>query len=190
MRYIPGAPPAPPAACNGRLLLPHTFVLHEWLLINSKNLCDISWIGSVHSRVSSHTICMDSHNTDRYYDRSTHVIAASSPRDSSTVVSKDDGLDIVVHAYHIRDAAADGITWIMTHGTSFNKYFWRLIIDDLLKRPFIRANTARILAMDAVNHGDSAVRNRTKLTDKSRSANPPSRIPNQVHDSSTGSSLA
>ena len=102
------------------------------------------------------------------YVRATHVIPAYGPRETGTTSGIDVSLELVVHSYTIINAPTNGFTWVVTHGTSFNKDLWQLIIDELLEQPQIRSRTTRILALDAATHGDSAVRNRFKLGEKGK----------------------
>lgn len=112
---------------------------------------------------------MEQLDHSKFYDRRFHYVPATTKRDPSTIVGQEARLKIAVHEYKIKGALEDSFTWVMTHGTSFNKDFWKLIIDNLLENPNVRTRTARILALDAANHGDSAVVNKGKLTQKSMS---------------------
>lgn len=111
---------------------------------------------------------MDSHKHPQTYTRQTHVIPASQPkRGDNTVRHELKGtLRLSVHEYSVTGSRNDGITVILTHGTSFNKYFWQLIIDDILYRNDARSSIRRLIAIDAANHGDSAVLNQTVLPPK------------------------
>ncbi|KAH7137403.1 Alpha/beta hydrolase family-domain-containing protein [Dactylonectria estremocensis] len=99
---------------------------------------------------------------DQLYTRQTLVIPASKPAQNEDSIRR--GLSgrplrLSVHDYHVHDADESGLTIILTHGTSFNKYFWQLIIDLLLAEPQLRTRIKRFIAIDAANHGDSAVLN-------------------------------
>ncbi|GAM89100.1 hypothetical protein ANO11243_071350 [Dothideomycetidae sp. 11243] len=107
--------------------------------------------------------------SSKYYERRTHVVPAAHPRLNGTVITADTQLQLVVHEYLVHDAPIHGHTWVMTHGTSFNKDLWQAIIDDLLVRSNIRSATRRIFAVDAVNHGDSAILNKSRLTQRETS---------------------
>ena len=112
---------------------------------------------------------MEQLDQSEFYHRRLHFVSATTERNPSTIVDREARLKIAVHEYRIKGALDNSFTWVMTHGTSFNKDFWKLIIDNLLERPSLRTRTARILALDAANHGDSAVFNKGKLTKKSTS---------------------
>lgn len=102
------------------------------------------------------------------YQKSVHTIQASFPRNPDTVISPDVKLNLVVEEYIIPTAPARGLSLLLTHGTSFNKGFWELIIKEILDKPGVSSCTKRILTLDAANHGDSAVMNTGKLVkDKS-----------------------
>ncbi|KAF4304790.1 Alpha/beta hydrolase fold-1 [Botryosphaeria dothidea] len=97
------------------------------------------------------------------YQKSVHTIQASFPRNPDTVISPDVKLNLVVEEYIIPTAPARGLSLLLTHGTSFNKGFWELIIKEILDKPGVSSCTKRILTLDAANHGDSAVMNTGKL---------------------------
>ncbi|GME49425.1 Alpha/beta hydrolase fold-1 [Neofusicoccum parvum] len=92
-----------------------------------------------------------------------HAIPASYPRNPSTVVSPDTRLEIVVEEYTVPTAPQNGLTLLFTHGTSFNKGFWELIVHELVVKHGLSSRIKRILALDAVTHGDSGVANKGKL---------------------------
>lgn len=104
-----------------------------------------------------------------HYIRRTHIIYASVPRPGDVSVRDDvsSRLRLAVHEYNVTDAESSGYTLILTHGTSFNKFFWELVIKYLLSSTS-RAKPAikRLLAIDAANHGDSALLNRGVLPSK------------------------
>ncbi|KAF7554458.1 hypothetical protein G7Z17_g2929 [Cylindrodendrum hubeiense] len=99
------------------------------------------------------------------YTRQTLVIPASTPaqNEASGRHNLPKPLRLSVHDYHVRDVDEAGLTIILTHGTSFNKYFWQLIIESLLAEPGLRSKVKRLIAIDAANHGDSAVLNKDAL---------------------------
>ncbi|ODV76770.1 alpha/beta-hydrolase [Suhomyces tanzawaensis NRRL Y-17324] len=77
-------------------------------------------------------------------------------------------LKIAYRRYEATNAippAATAINLVLFHGTGMNKGLWHYHIDQLYRRfsssATIRINT--VLAMDAINHGDSAVANRGRL---------------------------
>lgn len=100
-----------------------------------------------------------------YYTRRTHVIYASVPGPGDVSIRSDlsSRLRLSVHEYNVVGAESSGYTVILTHGTSFNKFFWELVIDHLLSTPNIKPAVKRLIAVDAANHGDSAVLNREIL---------------------------
>jgi hypothetical protein len=106
------------------------------------------------------------------YTRRAHVIPASTPRHSELSVRRDLAapLRLSVHDYHVIDADPQGITVILTHGTSFNKHFWELIIASLLESQDVRKICKRFITFDAANHGDSALLNRGVLPTKGGAA--------------------
>ncbi|KAG7116679.1 hypothetical protein HYQ44_006306 [Verticillium longisporum] len=99
------------------------------------------------------------------YVRRTLVVPASVPKDGELSSRKTlaGSLRLSVHDYSVLDANPDGVTFVFTHGNSYNKYFWELIINLLLKRPDLRRFIKRFIAIDAANHGDSAMLNRGVL---------------------------
>jgi hypothetical protein len=110
---------------------------------------------------------MQTFSTTPQWDKQVHIIPATYPRTCSTIQSADVQLKIVVDEYRLPGTSPASLTLIMTHGTSFNKSFWEMIIGDLLRRPCLSSRIKRILTIDAVNHGDSAVINASKLGGKS-----------------------
>jgi hypothetical protein len=102
------------------------------------------------------------------YTRRTHTIPASLPQQGDVSVRRElDGpLRLSVHDYSVLGSSKDGVTVILTHGTSFNKYFWELLINYMLSQKDVRTNIKRFIAIDAANHGDSAVLNREVLPPK------------------------
>ncbi|KAK7409174.1 hypothetical protein QQX98_008667 [Neonectria punicea] len=103
-----------------------------------------------------------------FYTRRTVVIPGSTPAPNEPSCRHNLALPLrlSVHDYHVRDADESGLTLILTHGTSFNKYFWELIINSLLSESDFRSSVKRLIAIDAANHGDSAVLNRDVLPQK------------------------
>lgn len=98
------------------------------------------------------------------YCRRLLVIPATHPRQQGTTQQPNDKLDLAVYDYHVYDADASALTLVFTHGTSFNKDLWHLIIHHLLTQSAqLKGKVQRVVAMDAANHGDSAVLNRDKL---------------------------
>lgn len=110
---------------------------------------------------------MEPFGTSTNYARRLHIIPATHPRTAGTTTEPGVRLDLAVHEYWFPKSIYAKYTLVMTHGTSFNKDFWNLIIDLLLQSPEISAGLKRILAIDAVNHGDSAVCNRGRLGSQS-----------------------
>lgn len=101
-----------------------------------------------------------------HYTRRTHIIHASVPRpgDVSVRGGLSSRLRLAVHEYNVTGAESSGYTLILTHGTSFNKFFWELIIKYLFSSTSgVRPAVKRLLAIDAANHGDSALLNRGVL---------------------------
>ena len=91
-----------------------------------------------------------------------HTVPAAWPRHDLTTASPDTRLSIVVDEYLPAEQRKSGPVLLLTHGTSFSKDFWRPIID-LWLRPQCCVPISRVLALDAVNHGDSAVANSQRL---------------------------
>ncbi|RBQ90179.1 hypothetical protein VDGD_07326 [Verticillium dahliae] len=102
------------------------------------------------------------------YVRRTLIVPASVPKDGEPSSRRNlaGSLRLSVHDYSVLDANPDGVTFVLTHGNSYNKYFWELIINLLLKRPDLRRFIKRFIAIDTANHGDSAVLNRGVLPAK------------------------
>lgn len=98
--------------------------------------------------------------TEHYTSR-TYVIPASQPKTGDVSVRHGLGslLRLAAHEYLVVGAKDHGYTIILTHGTSFNKFFWELVIEYLLSAPGVKARVKRLIAIDAANHGDSAVLN-------------------------------
>lgn len=105
------------------------------------------------------------------YTRRSYAIPASipSPNDVSVRHNLLHPLSLSVFEYTIAGADRAGVTLIMTHGTSFNKHLWQLVIDYVLANQTARLTVKRILTIDASNHGDSAVLNQHVLPDKGQS---------------------
>lgn len=105
--------------------------------------------------------------TDRY-TRRTHIIHASVPKPGDVSMRGDlsSRLRLAVHEYNVIEADSSGYTLILTHGTSFNKFFWELVIDYMLSKPGVKTAVKRVITIDAANHGDSAVLNREVLPSK------------------------
>jgi hypothetical protein len=106
------------------------------------------------------------------YSKRSHIIPAACPRHPSTVIFADAQLRLAVNEYTSYVGSRAGITMLLTHGTSFNKDFWDIILQQWL-RPDSPLSLARILALDAVNHGDSATLNAHLLTSTSESSRDP-----------------
>lgn len=99
-----------------------------------------------------------------HWVKHTKVIPASHPRENLTVQGPDARLHIVLDDHHITESIPDdALTLILTHGTSFSRIFWDLILSDLVSRPSLKHRLRRIITIDAVNHGDSAVCNAKTL---------------------------
>ena len=111
------------------------------------------------------TMSMEPGSVSCLYIRRSHIIPASSPRtcEGQTINGTPISLKLSIHEYQVHGADPHGFTIVLTHGTSFNKYFWELIVNQLLSSQEIASKTKRFLAIDAVNHGDSAVLNRQYL---------------------------
>ena len=107
------------------------------------------------------------------WQRRTHVIPASAPETGDTSVRHELSapLRLSVHDYAVSGSNKAGFTAILTHGTSFNKYFWELIVDGLvdgLAARGFQGNVKRLIALDAANHGDSALLNKGALPVKGK----------------------
>lgn len=96
-----------------------------------------------------------------HYMRHTHVFHASQPGPGEVSVRHElsSRLRLSAHEYLVVGAKDCGHTIILTHGTSFNKFFWELVIEYILSTPGVRAAVKRLIVIDAANHGDSAVLN-------------------------------
>lgn len=104
-----------------------------------------------------------------HYIRRTRIIYASVPGPGDVSIRGDlpSRLRLAVHEYNVTGAESSGYTLILTHGTSFNKLFWELIIQYLLSSTSgVKPAIKRLLAIDAANHGDSALLNRGVLPSK------------------------
>lgn len=103
-----------------------------------------------------------------HYIRRTHVINASVPKPGDVSIRRDlsSRLRLAAHEYNVLGAESSGYTLILTHGTSFNRFFWELVIDYMLSKPGVKTAVKRVIAIDAANHGDSAVLNREVLPSK------------------------
>lgn len=109
---------------------------------------------------------MAHHPGFKYYTRQSLVIPASSPASGdkpSARHTRDAALQLSIHDYRVRAPATAKLTVLLTHGTSFNKYFWELIIDYILAQPRANGLFKRFIALDAANHGDSALLNQGSL---------------------------
>ncbi|KAL2288649.1 hypothetical protein FJTKL_03342 [Diaporthe vaccinii] len=103
-----------------------------------------------------------------HYIRRTHVINASVPKPGDVSIRWDlsSRLRLAAHEYNVLGAESSGYTLILTHGTSFNRFFWELVIDYMLSKPGVKTAVKRIIAIDAANHGDSALLNHEVLPSK------------------------
>lgn len=100
------------------------------------------------------------------YTRRTIVLPASDPDGvdaSSPRKGKHASLKLSVHDYNVHRPNTRGLTVILAHGTSHNKYIWESVINHLLAKPGAKNRYKRFIALDAANHGDSAVLNRDVL---------------------------
>jgi hypothetical protein len=102
---------------------------------------------------------MDVFQQTSRYARRLHIIPAAFPRKAGTTTTPDTRLYLAVHEYWLPNSGNPEFTLLLTHGTSFNKDLWEIIINDLLERPGLAGRTVRILALDAATHGASAVCN-------------------------------
>lgn len=112
------------------------------------------------------TISMSPQATSEKYSRRSLVIPASTPAHGHLPSVRKPGytpLRLSVHDYHVHCSTKIGLTIILTHGTSFNKYFWELIINYMLSQPGANGRFKRFIALDAANHGDSALLNQGSL---------------------------
>ena len=111
---------------------------------------------------------MDSNSLSGPFQKRLHLIPATYPRHPLTVIDARVQLRLAVYEYWLRTSSDATFTLIFTHGTSFNKDLWDMAIERLLFHPEIAFRTARILAIDAATHGDSAVFNRDALGETSQ----------------------
>ncbi|OJJ05336.1 hypothetical protein ASPVEDRAFT_86691 [Aspergillus versicolor CBS 583.65] len=93
--------------------------------------------------------------------RESRLVPAAHPRALSTVKSPDDRLFVSVNEYR-PETATSGVTLLLTHGTSFCKELWEPLIEFWLREGGPLRISA-VFALDAVNHGDSAVANEKQL---------------------------
>lgn len=100
------------------------------------------------------------------YSRRLLIVPGTYPRHQNTTANFGDRLSIALHDYRVHNAQSDAITLFFTHGTSFNKDLWEIIIENLIKRKELQGRLKRIIAIDAATHGDSAIANQGKLGDK------------------------
>ncbi|KAJ5022931.1 hypothetical protein J3E73DRAFT_260204 [Bipolaris maydis] len=105
---------------------------------------------------------MEEPHDDAVCIRRRHTVPASWPRHSSTVTSPDASLLIVVDEYSSMEQRDSDYVVVLTHGTSFSKDFWKPIIEFWF-RPNSGMRASKVLALDAVNHGDSALANKQYL---------------------------
>ncbi|KAL3451701.1 Alpha/beta hydrolase family-domain-containing protein [Aspergillus insuetus] len=89
------------------------------------------------------------------------VVPATHPRAPSTVQSPGAQLFIAVNEYR-PSRVTSGVNLLLTHGTSFCKELWEPLIEYWL-RDDSPLKIQAVFAMDAVNHGDSAVLNQGRL---------------------------
>ncbi|EMC95138.1 hypothetical protein BAUCODRAFT_149161 [Baudoinia panamericana UAMH 10762] len=107
---------------------------------------------------------MDVFTTTTTHSRRTLAIPATYPRRAGTVAHERDELKIALHDYRVHQHRQhEPITLLFAHGTSFSKDLWDLIIRYLLSDQQLAGRIKRIVAIDASNHGDSAVLNAGKL---------------------------
>lgn len=109
---------------------------------------------------------MAHHPVYKNYIRRSLVIPASSPASGDELSARhtrDAPLQLSIHDYRVRAPATAKLTVLLTHGTSFNKYFWELVIDYILSQPRASGLFKRFIALDAANHGDSALLNQSSL---------------------------
>ncbi|KAG9187028.1 hypothetical protein G6011_10136 [Alternaria panax] len=97
------------------------------------------------------------------YSRRLTVIHATHPRAPHTVNRPDSRLELALYDYHVFDANESALTLVLTHGTSFSKDLWHIIIDFLITSEELQGLIRRVVSIDAVNHGDSALLNKDKL---------------------------
>ncbi|KAJ5035921.1 hypothetical protein NUH16_003782 [Penicillium rubens] len=89
------------------------------------------------------------------------VVPATYPRAPATVQSPGVQLSIAVNEYR-PSKVGSGATLLLTHGTSFCKEMWEPLIEFWF-RVDSPLRLQAVFAIDAVNHGDSAVLNRGLL---------------------------
>ncbi|KAK3115294.1 hypothetical protein LTR53_005517 [Teratosphaeriaceae sp. CCFEE 6253] len=107
---------------------------------------------------------MDVFTTQPSYSRRLIAVPATYPRHEGTIAREGDELKIALHDYRTdQQSQSNALTLLFTHGTSFNKDLWDLIIHDLLTHEQLAGRVKRVVALDASNHGDSAVLNAEKL---------------------------
>lgn len=100
------------------------------------------------------------------YSRRLLIVPGVYPRKLDTTAKEGDKLSIALHDYRVHNASSDALTLLFTHGTSFNKDLWDIIINHLIGRKELHGRIKRIIAIDAATHGDSAIANEGKLGGK------------------------
>lgn len=123
-----------------------------------------------------------------HYARRTHIIHASVPKPGDVSIRGDlpSRLRLAAHEYTVLGAESSGYTLILTHGTSFNRFFWELVIEYMLSKPGVKTAVKRIIAIDAANHGDSAVLNSRILPMKGKPRPLPQKLNKQTDLSVSG----
>lgn len=106
--------------------------------------------------------------TTAAYTRRTIVVPASDPDgvDASSPRSTGNArpaLKLSVHDYNVHRPNTRGLTVVLAHGASHSKHVWEAVINHLLAKPGAKNRYKRFIAVDAANHGDSAVLNRDVL---------------------------
>jgi pimeloyl-ACP methyl ester carboxylesterase len=109
---------------------------------------------------------MEVFGTNTTYSRRLLVLPATYPRQIGTTIRPEDVLKVALHEYRVLRSQPKALTLLFTHGTSFNKDLWDIIVNDLLRHEQLAGRVKRVIAMDAVTHGDSALLNAGKLGDK------------------------
>lgn len=103
---------------------------------------------------------------DHYFHKATCAVDAVSPRSSSdsTLVPSRDKLKIVYDAYTQKASqnSKTVVNFVFLHGSGMNRSVWEYYLADIIDNDS-GWSCGKILLIDQVNHGDSAILNRDKL---------------------------
>lgn len=97
------------------------------------------------------------------------IVTAAWPRGAGSALNAGDRLKVVYLKFTPQELVPEGVTavnFIFAHGTGMNKSLWKPHIQAILDRSRNSSTwkVGAIVAIDAVNHGDSGLLNRGKLS--------------------------